>query len=394
MPPPAKAPAVKSAKSHAMKDGIIKRGATYSYVIREKDPETGKTKPRWYGGFSTAKAAKQARDDARSASNKGTHVVRRDVTVGEWLDAWLEAHSVELKPSTVHSYRSKIDSYLKPALGMDKLQELSPMRLSVVFAELQKGGGKGGAALSARSVQYARSILRKALNDAVVERVIPINPVVGSKAPRGVKPKHVTWTGQQQRAFLAGVESSRWVMVWTLALATGMRRGELCALDWAHVSLETGHVVVERSATQIGQEVVTTDTKNHENRTIAIDPQTLAALRAWRKMQAAERLQWGPAYANETDLVFTWEDGSRVLPDYLTKTFVTEQRGLGLPRLTLHGTRHTHATTLLREGVPVHIVSKRLGHKDPSVTLNVYADAIPKDDDRAVEVFAKAVWGA
>ena len=92
--------------------------------------------------------------------------------------------------------------------------------------------------------------------------------------------------------------------------------------------------------------------------------------------------------------MFTWEDGSRVLPDYLTKTFVTEQRGLGLPRLTLHGTRHTHATTLLREGVPVHIVSKRLGHKDPSVTLNVYADAIPKDDDRAVEVFAKAVWGA
>ena len=376
-----------------MRDGIIKRGATYSYVIRERDPQTGKAKPRWCGGFATARAAKAARDEARSASNKGTYVVRRDVTVGEWLDTWLEAHSVELKPSTVHSYRSKIDAYLKPALGFDKLQELSPMRLSVVFAEMQRSGGRNGAPLSARSVQFARSVLRKALNDAVIERVIPINPVIGSKAPRVAKPKHTTWTGQQQRAFLAATEGSRWAVVWTLALATGMRRGELCGLDWKHVNLETGHVSVERSATQLGQDVVTTDTKNHEARTVAIDPQTLAALKAWRKTQAAEQLQWGPAYTNEAKLVFTWEDGSRVLPDYLTKTFVAEQQGLGLPRLTLHGTRHTHATTLLREGIPVHIVSKRLGHKDPSVTLNVYADAIPKDDDRAVEVFARAVWG-
>lgn len=63
--------------------------------------------------------------------------------------------------------------------------------------------------------------------------------------------------------------------------------------------------------------------------------------------------------------------------------------------MTFHSLRHTHATLLLREGLPVHIVAKRLGHKDPSVTLNVYADAIPDDDDgRAVDTFANAVWGA
>ena len=102
-------------------------------------------------------------------------------------------------------------------------------------------------------------------------------------------------------------------------------------------------------------------------------------------------------------LLFTWENGGPVLPDYVTKAFGKAQTGLGLPRLVVHGMRHSHATILLRgdreqgvepRPVPVHIVSKRLGHKDPSVTLNVYADAVPDDDASAVDVFATAVWGA
>jgi len=69
------------------------------------------------------------------------------------------------------------------------------------------------------------------------------------------------------------------------------------------------------------------------------------------------------------------------------------EAGLGLPELVLHELRHSHATILLRSGVPVHVVSKRLGHKDPSVTLNVYADVIPDDDTSAVSFFSRAVWG-
>jgi integrase len=102
--------------------------------------------------------------------------------------------------------------------------------------------------------------------------------------------------------------------------------------------------------------------------------------------------------------VFTWENGSPVQPDFVTKVWAKVQRAAGerlsaaelspLPRLTVHELRHSHATILLRAGVPVHIVAKRLGHKDPSVTLNVYADVIPDDDTSAVDVFSRAVWGA
>jgi integrase len=89
-----------------------------------------------------------------------------------------------------------------------------------------------------------------------------------------------------------------------------------------------------------------------------------------------QRLGWGPAYRGEENLVFTWEDGRPVLPNYVTKAF-GGRSALEAPRLKLHELRHTHATMLLRNGVPVHVVARRLGHKDPSVTLNVYADAIP-----------------
>ncbi|WP_162799196.1 tyrosine-type recombinase/integrase [Nocardioides sp. 616] len=112
----------------------------------------------------------------------------------------------------------------------------------------------------------------------------------------------------------------------------------------------------------------------------------------------------GPAYADREGLVFTWEDGRPVMPDYITKAFDSLQTSLRktleaasepvFPRLVVHELRHTHATLLLRAGVPVHIVAKRLGHKDPSVTLNVYADVIPDDDTSAVDIFRKAVWGA
>jgi integrase len=123
------------------------------------------------------------------------------------------------------------------------------------------------------------------------------------------------------------------------------------------------------------------------------DARAVATLRAWRRVQAEERLAWGSAYEDTEGIVFTQEDGQRVSPNAISKAFLRAQAGLELPRISMHSARHSHATLLLRDKVPVHIVAKRLGHKDPSVTLNVYADVIPDDDSSAVDVFSTAVWG-
>lgn len=300
---------------------------------------------------------------------------------------------MQLKPSTVASYRLKIDSYLKPTLGKMPVQKLSPTKLSKVFKGLAEHGGKDGNPLSARSVQYARAILRKAMNDAVVARIITVNPCTGSKTPFVPKPPQVTWDTAQQRTFLDAAKVGRWWPLWVIALGTGMRRGEMIALDWDHVDLAKATVSVQRSALEIGKDLVTSDTKTHESRTVALDATTAAVLRAWRSRQVTERLEAGTAWQDTGGHVFTWPDGTRLLPDYATHAFIAAQKGLGLPRMTLHGCRHTHATTLLRAGIPVHVVSKRLGHRNASVTLNVYADAVPHDDDKAVQAYTDAVWG-
>lgn len=378
-----------------MKGGIIKRGATWSYMVRERDPQTGKTKPRWVGGFPTQKAAKEARADALAAMHQGTYVAPQDLTVAEWLDKWIDGHAVELKPSTAKSYRDNIDRYLKPNLVGVKVQELGPAMLSATFRHLYEGGGKDGRPLSPRTVEFARAVLRRSMQDAVLERVIPVNPVVGTKRPKVVKPQHTTWAGAQVATFLEARKDHTLAALFALVFATGMRRGELCALRWQDVDLEAGLVRVDRSVTATKESRIYTTPKNHERRAVTIDPRTVAALKALKVRQARDRLSWGAAWEGEEGLLFTWENGSPLHPDYVSKAFVSAQAGLDeLPRIKLHEARHTHATVLLRDRVPVHIVAKRLGHRDPAVTLNVYADAIPDDDVVAVDVYAKAVFGA
>jgi integrase len=359
--------------SERMRDGIIKRGSVYYYVIRERGhfpvkdrsgnpklDEDGNqifvdVRQRWVKGARTREATKRARDAARNAMNTGTYVAPQEETVGPFLDKWLEAHSVELKPSTVSSYWAKIDLYLKPTFGRERVQQLTPGRMSAAWKQIHESGGKGGKPVSFRTVEFARAVMRRAMQDAVLDRVITVNPVIGSKLPkRDGKAQHRTWTGPQAAEFLEATARTRWYPIWQLALASGMRRGELCGLRWEDVDLEAGVVSVERSTTQLGQERVTTTPKNHERRKITIDFRTVAVLRTWRKQQAGGRLQWGPAYVDTGGLVFTWENGSPVLPDYVTKEFGKAQAacGLELPRLVLHEARHSHATMLLRDGVP------------------------------------------
>ncbi len=391
-------------QNNPMRNGLIKRGSVWYYVLQVRDPATGQKKQKWVRGSSNKAATAAMRDKAKASMHDGTWVPPQNLTVGDWLDRWMAGHEVELKPSTTSSYRAKIDLYLKPALGHERVQSLSPSGLSAVWREMQAHGGKDGKPLSRRTVEFARAVLRKAMEDAVIERVLQVNPVVGSKmAKREGKPKHVTWTGQQVRDFLQHSGDDRWLPLWTLLAATGQRRGEAAGLAWSDhfgpvVDLDAGTVRIERATTELSGKRVTTTPKNHERRTIALDPDTVATLRTWRAQQSAERLAAGPAWADTEDLVFTWQDGRPIKPDYISKSFLRAQAALraelALPRITVHQLRHSHATILLRSRIPVHIVAKRLGHKDPSVTLDTYADVIPDDDVSAVDVYSHAVWGA
>ncbi len=100
-----------------VRDGLVRRGKTWSYVVRVRDPETGRSKQKWVGGFRTEGAAKAARDEARVKARRGEFVDRNQITVGQFLDEWVEAHAVEIKPKTLDGYRYLIERYIRPRIG-------------------------------------------------------------------------------------------------------------------------------------------------------------------------------------------------------------------------------------------------------------------------------------
>lgn len=108
-----------------LRDGVMKRGRTWYYVIRVADPETGMSKPKWVGGFPTEKAAKEARDDARVRARRGEYVDRNRLTVAQYLDEWIAGHAVEIKPKTLAGYRDLLDRYVRPRIGSVRLQAAS-----------------------------------------------------------------------------------------------------------------------------------------------------------------------------------------------------------------------------------------------------------------------------
>jgi len=184
-----------------LKDGIVKRGDKWSYVVRVADPETGLTRPKWVGGFFSEAAAKAARDEARVSARRGEYVNRDTVTVRDYLLEWLETHMGSVKPKTLAGYRYDIERYVIPRIGGQRLQGLRPAVVSKLYRDLASGGGRGGQPLSARSVEHVHRTLRKALNDAVnVEQLITTNPAERAQRPRTARSEAVkVWNPEQLR---------------------------------------------------------------------------------------------------------------------------------------------------------------------------------------------------
>jgi integrase len=392
-------PATTRKNTPRLRDGVMKRGTTWSYVIRVKDPETRISKPRWVGGFATEQDAKAARDQARVSARQGQYINRNSITVAAYLDQWLEAHAVEVKPKTLQDYRYLINRDVRPYIGELRLQAMSPARLTKLYRELATHGGRDGAGLSPRTVEYVNAVLRKAFRDAVVvDQILPSNPVERAKRPRKARsePGRV-WTPAQLRAFLDTAGQHRLFAFYRLAAYTGARRGELLNLRWHDIDLDLAEVRITGSAAVVAGQRIEGTTKSGRSRTVSIDPDTVQILRDHRKRQAEERLRVGPEWRGADDYVFSTAWGEPIHPDTvssLTTTLINthnDQQSEPLPHARLHDLRHVHATTLLLAGVPVHVVAARLGHADPSITLRVYAHVISDQLTEAADIFARAI---
>lgn len=386
-----------------VRDGIVRRGNTWSYVVRVKDPVTGLSKPKWVGGYATEDAAKEARDRARVAARRGEYVDRTDVTVSEYLHGWLDAHALEVKPRTLAGYRDLIERYVTPHIGSMRLQSVRPSTLGAMYRDLMTGGGRNGRPLSSRTVNYVHAILRKALNDAVhSEGLIPTNPAERAKRPkREVREVTEVWTGEQLKTFLGLVEDERLFPFFRLATYSGARRGELLNLRWSDVDWKAPAVRIRGSVGMVDGQRVEGTTKSGYQRVVSLDAETVSVLRAHRRRQMEWQERVWPEWQG-SGLVFTNGWGRPIYPDSPSQRMARVIDAYNhpkegrkpvrpLPRMRLHDLRHIHATHLLLAGVPVHVVADRLGHADPSITLRVYAHVIRRHAAGVADIFAAQI---
>jgi integrase len=161
-----------------------------------------------------------------------------------------------------------------------------------------------------------------------------------------------------------------------LAAFTGMRRGELLGLRWGDIDFENNRLSIRRSIVSVGYRIVETTPKTHQARVIDLDPATIAVLESHRRESERLAASEGRELPG-TDRVFRRSDGQVLHPEMVTIQFQADLRQVGLPRIRLHDLRHTHATLAIRAGVSPKVISERLGHHTPELTMHQYAHVLP-----------------
>lgn len=285
---------------------------------------------------------------------------------------------------TRERYGELAERQIIPHLGGTKLQRLMPEHLQ------QWHGALVAAGLSPRTVGHAHRVLHFVLQCAVKNRTLARN-VATVHAPPKVEEGEIEILGADQIAdALAKLGDHTLYPIVSLALATGMRRGELLGLQWGDTDLDGGTVRVERSVeeTKAGLRLKPPKTKRGR-RNITLPSEAVVMLRAHKIQTMKIRLALGMGNIAPDTLVFSTVEGDLLRPRNVSKAWWRARSALKLPRVSFHAFRHSHASMLIRAGVDVLTVSRRLGHANASITLNVYGHLIEGADAAA----AKAIEG-
>jgi integrase len=315
----------------------------------------------------------------------GEHVDPTRLLMREWFTQWLAAVKPEVSPVTHDCYTKFVNRYLAPAFGNVPLAKLSPHIIQAKYSKWAEGGrldGKPGP-LAVKSRRLLHDVLSSALTRAVELQLLARNPaqVLRRRLPKNEPVEAATLTPEQVRRLQDAVRGMPHYWPILLSLATGARRGEVCALCWRHVDLDHGHIRVIESLKQTSHGIVRGPTKSGKPRVVTLPASTIEELRGWKREQAEQLLRLGMPPGPDTP-VCTQPDGSPIGPDVLTSFFRRIAKRLGLP-ISFHSLRHTHATALLLAGVHPKVAQERLGHSSIAITMNVYSHVTDRLQDDA-----------
>lgn len=366
-------------------DGSIRKittkqkGKTYTYWQARYtvgyDPGTGKQIQKSITG-KTQDEVRQKLKDATHDIDHGTYIPPNKITVGKWLDTWVETYLGDVKPRTLDVYKSDIRLHLKPALGAVRLEALDAPTIQAVYNNFRKPTERHPNGLSAKTIKNVHGVLHKALKQAVLVGYIRSNPSDHCILPRVEKKNFTPLDDFDIAAFVEAIKNHRFQTLFTLTLFTGLREGEVLGLTWDCVDFLNGTITVNKQL-QLHDETKCNayelvSTKNGKARSIAVAPSVTGLLKLHRTEQMKQRLLAGAAWENHRNLVFTDETGRHLVKATVYREYKKVVSSIGRPDARFHDLRHSYAVAAIRSGDDIKTIQGNLGHATASFTLDVY----------------------
>ncbi len=304
----------------------------------------------------------------KSCSEQPAEKLQPDMTFGEWLDFWYQNYSKpKLRPKSQLDYENSIYRHIIPALGKILLVELTANDLQQFYVQMKKGGRLNrteiyGEGLSDRMVRACHTRCLTALNRAIADGLIRVNPAADCKLPGQVLKDMNLLTREEMQRFLIQAKEEGYYELFLLELATGLRRGEVLALQWDDLNFKTGALHIQRQVYRANGELVVSAPKTKAALRTIILPRALVGVLEEYRQQVDSRWMF-PSPAKED---------SPLDPATVRKRLQTILEHAGCKRVRFHDLRHLFVTTALENGMDVKTLSAITGHVSTKTTLNVY----------------------
>jgi integrase len=330
------------------------------------------------------KTRKEVQEKLRVALNEqrlGTLATGPQQTLKQYLEYWLEdVHKPAIRLSSYMQYRGILDKHIFPLLGHIQVQKLTPQQVQSFYARKEKEG------LALGTIRTIHAVLHNALSHAVSINLVSRNVSDVVNPPRLVKHERHPLTIEQAQKLLQHVQGYSLEGLITVALATGMRRGELLGLRWQDIHFDTKSLQIQRTISrQRKKGIVESEPKTSRGRrNIILPPFAIEALKEHRTRQLEVRLKVGSAW-EESNFVFCNGHGGFLEPSQLHMMFRNLLKEADLPQIRFHDLRHSAATIMLTMGVHPKVVQELLGHSSISLTLDTYSHVLPSMQQEAMD---------
>lgn len=377
-----------------------RRGNNEGTITRRKDGiwagavavgrnNDGTTNRKWFYG-STRKEVSEKMQGVLLSVQKSEYFEQSGMSYGDWLDVWLKDYKrIILKQTTYDSYETNIRYHLKPKMGGMKVKDIKTMDIQRFINDIYANGS------STALLRKLKNLVHGSLKQAVINQMISKNVCEGVILPRHVQKEVRALNREEEKNFLESIQGDRLATAFKLDLASGLRMGELLALNWKNIDLEGGIIkvratlvrLIDRSpnAPKKNKYIIDNSTKTASGRRqIPIPKAAVKMLEEYKIMQQEEKNKSKGLYKDD-GLVFCTELGNRLIPRNVERSFVRLAEKAGINGKNKHVLRHSYATRLFENGVPAKTVSELLGHKNVSHTLDVYTHVMPETKSEAVK---------